>query len=146
MEHKYSPPVLIVYLPFAGAIVEYKYVLLDGSGGGVWQWQAGANNVLAVKLSEERLELLDTWCAPGLLNDLGGHGRCTHAEFKFVQQAMARTGQDKRNRGRWGSHAYVLCCAAGASPLQAERSRPSAGCVRRRRCDQARGAAARLGG
>ncbi|KAI7836479.1 hypothetical protein COHA_009696, partial [Chlorella ohadii] len=44
----------------AGAIVEYKYVLLE-SGGGVRAWQSGANNVLAVKLSEERIELFDTW-------------------------------------------------------------------------------------
>ena len=44
----------------AGAIVEYKYVLLESSGG-VRAWQSGANNVLAVKLSEERIELFDTW-------------------------------------------------------------------------------------
>lgn len=50
-----------VFFISAGAIVEYKYVLLDSSGRGVREWQAGANNVLAVKLSEERLELIDTW-------------------------------------------------------------------------------------
>ena len=43
-----------------GAIVEYKYVLLESSGS-VRAWQSGANNVLAVKLTEERLELFDTW-------------------------------------------------------------------------------------
>lgn len=49
-----------ITLPAAGAIVEYKYVLLESSGG-VRAWQSGANNVLAAKLSEERIELFDTW-------------------------------------------------------------------------------------
>lgn len=46
----------------AGCIVEYKYVILDHSGRNVLAWQEGNNNVLAVRLSDESLEVADNWC------------------------------------------------------------------------------------
>ncbi|KAL4443374.1 hypothetical protein ABPG75_011111 [Micractinium tetrahymenae] len=44
-----------------GCIVEYKYVILDGSGRNVLAWQDGNNNVLAVRLADESLEVADNW-------------------------------------------------------------------------------------
>ncbi len=45
----------------SGSLVEYKYVVLDGSGQAV-AWQSGNNSVLAVKHSEDELEVFDSWC------------------------------------------------------------------------------------
>ena len=44
----------------SGSLVEYKYVVLDGSGQAV-AWQSGNNSVLAVKHSEDELEVFDSW-------------------------------------------------------------------------------------
>ncbi len=44
----------------SGSLVEYKYIILDGSGQAA-AWQAGSNSVLAVKHSEDELEVFDTW-------------------------------------------------------------------------------------
>ncbi|KAL4429211.1 hypothetical protein ABPG77_010190 [Micractinium sp. CCAP 211/92] len=44
-----------------GCIVEYKYVILDASGRSVLSWQDGNNNVLAVRLSDESLDVTDNW-------------------------------------------------------------------------------------
>lgn len=41
--------------------MEYKYVVLDASGRSVLSWQAGANHVLAVRLTEEVVEIFDSW-------------------------------------------------------------------------------------
>jgi len=49
----------------SGSLVEYKYVILDGSGQAA-AWQAGSNSVLAVKHSEDELEVFDTWWAKQL--------------------------------------------------------------------------------
>ena len=45
----------------SGSLVEYKYVILDGAGQAV-AWQSGNNSVLAVKHSEDELEVFDSWC------------------------------------------------------------------------------------
>lgn len=52
--------IAIVEIP-AGAIVEYKYVLLEGDGLKAIAWQQGNNNVLAVGHSDDNLEVFDTW-------------------------------------------------------------------------------------
>ena len=57
----------------AGALVEYKYVVIDGATGGADAWQRGNNSVLAVgdpsapsSSSSQTLELYDNWeGAPG---------------------------------------------------------------------------------
>ena len=59
----------------AGSLVEYKYVVIDGSTGGADAWQRGNNSVLAVgdpssspssSASSTTLELYDNWeGAPG---------------------------------------------------------------------------------
>ena len=50
----------VVEIP-AGAIVEYKYVLLEGDGLSAIAWQQGNNNVLAVGHADDNLEVFDTW-------------------------------------------------------------------------------------
>lgn len=50
----------MVDLP-AGTIVEYKYVLLDHSGQHAIAWQRGNNSVLAVRHSDEFVEVFDNW-------------------------------------------------------------------------------------
>lgn len=47
--------------PPAGTVAEYKYVLLDAGGKATLAWQPGNNNVLAVRLGEELVEVFDTW-------------------------------------------------------------------------------------
>ena len=49
--------------PPPGVVAEYKYVLLAPDGRSVLAWQGGANNLLAVRLSEEKVEALDSWRA-----------------------------------------------------------------------------------
>ncbi len=54
-----------VELP-AGAVYEYKYVLLDAHSGHALSWQRGNNSVLALRAGEDRVEVR----APA-----GGHRR-----------------------------------------------------------------------
>ena len=55
----------IVELP-AGAIVEYKYVLLENDGARAIAWQRGNNSVLAVGHADDDVEVYDNWeAAPG---------------------------------------------------------------------------------
>ncbi|GAB4813201.1 hypothetical protein N2152v2_000247 [Parachlorella kessleri] len=49
-----------VELP-TGCIVEYKYVLLDHSGQHAIAWQRGNNSVLAVRQSDDFVEVFDNW-------------------------------------------------------------------------------------
>lgn len=51
---------VILEIP-AGAIVEYKYVLLEGDGLSAIAWQQGNNNVLAVGHTDDNVEVFDTW-------------------------------------------------------------------------------------
>ncbi len=46
---------VILEIP-AGAIVEYKYVLLEGDGVTAVAWQQGNNNVLAVGHADDNVE------------------------------------------------------------------------------------------
>ena len=41
--------------------MEYKYVLLDHSGQHAIAWQRGNNSVLAVRQSDEFVEVFDNW-------------------------------------------------------------------------------------
>lgn len=45
----------------AGCVAEYKYVVLGPDGRSVHAWQPGANNVLALRQREERVQVLDSW-------------------------------------------------------------------------------------
>ena len=55
----------IVELP-AGAIVEYKYVLLENDGARAIAWQRGNNSVLAVGHADDDVEVYDNWeASPG---------------------------------------------------------------------------------
>ncbi|KAF8059142.1 hypothetical protein HT031_005314 [Scenedesmus sp. PABB004] len=52
----------------AGGVYEYKYVVVEGDGVTAASWQRGANNVLALQLSDEEVEVYDNWKnAPGAL-------------------------------------------------------------------------------
>jgi hypothetical protein len=44
------------------SVCEYKYVLVGGDGKPV-KWQAGNNNVLAIKPDQDSLDVHDQWCA-----------------------------------------------------------------------------------
>ncbi len=45
----------------AGGVVEYKYVLLDHSGNHAVAWQQGNNSVLALRSSDDVVEVFDNW-------------------------------------------------------------------------------------
>ena len=55
------PPALYCPCIAAGGVVEYKYVLLDHSGQLALAWQQGNNSVLAVRSTEDVVEVFDTW-------------------------------------------------------------------------------------
>jgi len=56
---------VIVEIP-AGAVLEYKYVLLEGDGLRSIAWQSGNNSVLAVGHSDGNVEVFDNWeSSPG---------------------------------------------------------------------------------
>jgi hypothetical protein len=44
----------------AGAVLEYKFVLLDSTGHAV-AWQRGNNSVLALRHAESEVEVYDNW-------------------------------------------------------------------------------------
>lgn len=48
-----------VELP-AGAVVEYKYVVV-GAGGHAVSWQTGNNSVLALRAGDDAVEVYDNW-------------------------------------------------------------------------------------
>lgn len=50
--------------------MEYKYVLLDHSGQHAVAWQRGNNSVLAVRQSDDFLEVFDNWWVPGVVTDV----------------------------------------------------------------------------
>lgn len=63
---------VIVEIP-AGAILEYKYVLLEGDGLRSVAWQSGNNSVLAVGHSDGNVEVFDNWeSSPGASVLAGG--------------------------------------------------------------------------
>uniref|UniRef100_A0A383WKL3 CBM20 domain-containing protein n=1 Tax=Tetradesmus obliquus TaxID=3088 RepID=A0A383WKL3_TETOB len=52
----------------AGGVIEYKYVVVEGDGTVAASWQRGANNVLALQLNDEEVEVYDNWKnTPGAL-------------------------------------------------------------------------------
>lgn len=52
----------------AGGVYEYKYVVVEADGVTAASWQRGANNVLALQLTDEEVEVYDNWKnAPGAL-------------------------------------------------------------------------------
>ncbi|KAF6262356.1 hypothetical protein COO60DRAFT_649901 [Scenedesmus sp. NREL 46B-D3] len=52
----------------AGGVYEYKYVVVEGDGTVAASWQRGANNVLALQLNDEEVEVYDNWKnSPGAL-------------------------------------------------------------------------------
>lgn len=50
-----------VKLP-AGAVYEYKYVLIDFATKKAIEWQGGSNAVLAVLVSDTEVNVIDNWC------------------------------------------------------------------------------------
>lgn len=57
----------------AGAIVEYKYVLLESDGTRAIAWQRGNNSVLAVGHADDEVEVYDNWeASPGSSVVAGG--------------------------------------------------------------------------
>ena len=90
----------IIEIP-AGAIVEYKYVLVGPDGLSALAWQQGNNNVLAVGHADDNIEVFDTWeSGPGAAVIAAGEettreGRmlswANEVESLFASQVGART-------------------------------------------------------
>ena len=62
--------------------MEYKYVLLDHSGQHAIAWQRGNNSVLAVRQSDEFVEVFDNWwvrCAALRASPRAQHGQLPRA-------------------------------------------------------------------
>jgi hypothetical protein len=45
----------------AGGVYEYKYVVVESDGVTAASWQRGANNVLALQMSDTEVEVYDNW-------------------------------------------------------------------------------------
>jgi hypothetical protein len=75
----------IVEIP-AGAILEYKYVLLEGDGVRSLAWQSGNNSVLAVGHSDANVEVFDNWESSPGASVLAG-GKTTTREGRLLSWA-----------------------------------------------------------
>lgn len=114
LELKWSPNDMwnaTVELP-AGAIVEYKYVLLENDGSRAIAWQRGNNSVLAVGHKDDDVEVYDTWEATPQCSVVAG-GATTTREGRLLSWASeieSLFASQVRLPSLLHTHCLLLCC------------------------------------
>lgn len=106
----------------AGSVIEYKYVVV-GYGGHAVAWQQGNNSVLALRQSDDVVEVYDNWtCAPGAQVVAAGSAPVTR-ENRLLSWATELEAQVASQRQELRRARMELVAAQEEARLAREESR-----------------------